>query len=367
MKPIPIMRESSESPDSENPDSESPVSESAARDPTLMIKLAGRVHGIVHTQLIYVAAKLGLADLLNGGTMSVEKLAKATQTIESRLYRIMRALASIGIFAESQPGYFKLTPLAELLRTDSPDSMRDFAIMMGSPWHAGAWANILHSVTQEESSFRGLYQTELFEYLQENPQAAAEFNQAMTFTSQKQAGAVSQAYDFSGAGTVVDVGGGHGFLLSSLLKVYDGMSGILFDLPSVASEARKFLGMAGLGKRCQVIEGSFFSGVPKGGDLYILKYIIHDWDGEDALKILNNCRKAMNPSNKLLVIDAVVPLKKPSFGKTWADIEMMVLLPNGRERTEAEFCDLFQRSGFELCNIIPMRSELSILEAIPKD
>ena len=208
---------------------------------------------------------------------------------------------------------------------------------------------------------------ELFEYLQEHPQAAAEFNDAMTFTSQKQADAVSQAYDFSRAGTVVDVGGGHGFLLSSLLKANAALSGILFDLPSVASTARKLLCNAGLEKRCQVMEGSFFAGVPQGGDLYVLKYIIHDWDAADALRILKNCRKAMTPNDKLLVIDAIVPSNNPSFGKTWADIEMMVLLPNGRERTEAEFCDLFQRSGFVLRNIFPMRSELSIIEAVPAD
>ena len=316
----------------------------------------------MHTQIIYVAAELGIADLLKEGRQSVTYLASATSTIESRLYRVLRALASIEIFVEAEPGYFENTPLAEPLRSDSPNSMREFAVMMGAHWHASGWANILHCVRNDESAFRGIFQKDIFEHFRAHPKDAADFDHAMTFTSRKQISAVCQAYDFSSARTIVDVGGGHGYLLTRILEAYPALSGILLDRPEVASMARSWIKDQNLDSRCQVMEGSFFDEIPQGGDIYILKYIIHDWDDEEAVRILTNCRNAMTPGSKLLVIDAVVPTSNPSFGKTWADIEMMVMLPNGRERTEAELGMLLKEANLRLNRIVPMRSELSIAE-----
>lgn len=332
-------------------------------DPILSLKLSRLIHGLVHTQLIFVAAKLGIADLLADGAKSTTELANATSVIESRLYRVMRALASIGIFAEDKPRQFKLTPLAIPLQSNIPESQRDFAIMMGSQWHVSAWANIMHCLKSEASAFEDVFKCGLFEYLEEHPNDGAVFNNAMTFTSRKHTEAICGAYDFANATTLVDVGGGHGFLLSALLKRHPTLSGILFDLPSVAETATEHLRSEGLDQRCQVVGGDFFEALPKGGDLYMLKYIVHDWDDADAVQILQNCRDAMNPGASLLLIEAVVPARNASFGKTWSDIEMMVMLSNGKERTETEFQDLFSRAGLALRQIIPTRSELSILEA----
>lgn len=332
-------------------------------DPTLSIKLSRLIHGLVHTQLIYVASKLGLADLLADSSKSTADLATATSVMESRLYRILRALASIGIFKETKPRIFELTPLAIPLKSDIPESQRDFAIMMGSAWHVSGWANILHCLTASESAFDDVFKVDLFTYLREHPDESTVFNNAMNFTSRKHIEAICGAYDFTTATTLVDVGGGNGVLLSEILGRNPGLNGIVFDLPSVAEIANARLRLAGLEQRCQAIGGDFFDWVPKDGDLYILKYIVHDWDDPKAIRILRNCGEAMKPTGRLLLIDAVLPERNASFGKAWSDVEMMVLLPNGRERTQLEFQDLLTQAGFALKDIISTRSELSLIEA----
>ncbi len=336
-------------------------------DPTQAIRLAGMVHGVVHTQLLFVAAKLGLADLLSEGGLSIEELARRTGTRPARLHRVMRALASLGVFVEDQPRHFALTPLAEPLREDHPSSLKAFAVMMGSEWHLRGWGSILHAVRNDESSFRHVFGTELFEYLNRHPEDAAEFNSAMAFTSGRLADAICRAYTFEGMELIADVGGGEGVLLSAVLKSHPRLKGLLVDLPSVAAAARARMQSEGLADRCAVVEGDFFAGLPSGADLYLLKYIIHDWDDADAVRILKTCREAMPPHGKLLVVDAVMPDGAATFRKTWADIEMMVLLPNGRERTEAEFQALFSAAGLRLTRTIPTRAEVSLLEGVPAD
>jgi len=330
-------------------------------NPFNVIGLVNKIHGAIHTQLIFAAAKLGIADLLTDGSKSIEELAKATGTIEDRLYRALRVLASMGIFAESPNRHFELTELAEPLRSDSPDSLRNLAIMMGSEWHVRSWANILYSLKNKASAFECAYKTSLFDYLQDNPKDAGVFNDAMTTTSQKQAAAICRAYDFPEVGTIVDVGGGHGYLLAQILKAHPNLRGILFDQTSVVKDAGPFLESEELTERCQIAAGSFFAGVPQGGNVYVLKHIIHDFDDDDALKILRNCCSVMTPNDRILVIDIVFPQGNSSFLKTWMDVEMMLLL-NGKERTEVEFQELFSRAGFKLNRIIPTRSEDSIVE-----
>jgi len=336
-------------------------------DPILSLKLSRLIHGLVHTQLIFVAAKLGIADKLAGGGKSIFELSKETGVIEARLYRVMRALASIGIFFEGEDQIFELTPLALPLRSDVGGSQRDFAIMMGSSWHVGGWSNIMHCLKNETSAFEGLFEDNLFEYFEKDPGEGRVFNNAMGFTSSKHLEAVCSSYDFGNVKTIVDVGGGHGILLSGLLKRNPDLSGILIDLPSAAKVALEHFRSEGLDERCQAVGGNFFESVPSGGDLYMLKYIVHDWDDADAVQILRNCRHAMPRDARLLVIDAVLPSRNASFGQTWSDVEMMVMLPNGRERTETEFRHLLCRAGLAVRQIIPTRSQLSIIEAVSAD
>lgn len=329
------------------------------------ISFSKLVHGIVHTQLVFVAARLRLADHLVAGLQTAADLAAATGTIEARLYRILRALASIGLVSETQPGCFVLTQLGTALRSDIPESQRDFAIMMGSPWHVAGWGNILHALQHEQSGFDGAFGMGLFDYLEVHPEESTHFSNAMTYTSRRHVDAILRAYDFAAGSVVVDVGGGHGLLLRAILKRDEGSRGILFDAPSVVSGAAGEIEADGLAARCERIGGSFFEAVPSGGDVYLLKYIIHDWDDAAAITILENCRKAMKPGARLLIIDVVVPVQNAPFAKVWSDIEMMVLLPNGKERTESEFLTLLSDAGLKIARIIPTRSQLSIIEAVP--
>jgi len=332
-------------------------------NPFNAIRLLGKIHAVIHGQLIFAAAKLGIADLLSEGSKSIEELAKSTGTIEERLYRVLRVLVSLGIFAESPVGHFRLTELAEPLRADSPDSVRDVAIMLGSVWHLRAWANIIYCLEHREAAFEGEYKTSFFNYLKGSPEDAAIFNSTMTTTSKKQALAICRAYDFPDSGTIVDVGGGHGYLLSHILKSRPDLRGVLFDSPAVVEGARSFLESEGLMRRCLIEEGSFFEKVPQGGDVYLLKHILHDYDDDKALEILRNCYRVMTPNDRILVIDIVFPEGNSSFLESWMDVEMMVLL-NGKERTKIELQDLFSRAGFRLNKIIKTRSQDSIVEGI---
>lgn len=329
--------------------------------PFASIKLANKLHGVIHTQLISVAAELGIADLLANGKQSVGELATATGTIESRLYRMLRVLTSIGIFAETSPRYFELTELAEPLRKDSPFSIRSLALMLGSEWHTRAWSNIRHCLESRESAFEGVYGQNLFEYFQQHPQEEAVFNETMTSQSQKQVAAISQAYDFSNAATIIDIGGGHGLLLSQILLDNPELKGILFDQQSVIQKAPVLPRAEKLEGRFRTETGSFFHRVPEGADIYILKHIIHDYDDDEAAKILRNCRDAMTPKSRILVMDIVLTQTTATFLRSWTDLEMMVLL-NGKERTADEFSNLFNSAGLKLNRIIPTRSEISIIE-----
>jgi len=333
-------------------------SEHQSPNPFNSIKLANKLHGAIYTQLISVAAELGIADLLATGKKSVQALAEATGTIEGRLYRILRVLTTIGIFAETAPRYFEMTDLSEPLRKDSPYSVRSLALMLGSEWHARSWANITHSLKNNASAFDGIYQQNFFDYLKDHPKEEAIFNETMTSQSQKQAVAICQAYDFSKATTVVDIGGGQGLLLNQILEKTPGIKGILFDQQSTVQAVSV---LPELTSRMRTEAGSFFEGVPKGGDIYLLKHIIHDYDDDCAVKILKNCHAAMHPQSRLLIVDLVLNQSTATFLRTWTDLEMMVLL-NGKERTEVEFCDLFNSAGLKLEKVIQTKSDISILE-----
>jgi O-methyltransferase len=312
---------------------------------------------------VSVAATLGIADLLRDGPKSCAELAQATRTHASSLYRVMRALACIGVFAESDDGRFSLNPAAECLQAKAPGSIRDAAIMLGQEWHWRAWGDVLHSVRTGQCAFEHVFGMELFEYFEQHPAAAAIFNDAMTSLTSQQQDAVVSSYNFSGISKIVDVGGGHGTLLASILKAHPGMSGILFDLPSVVAGARQRIQTDGLIGRCEVVGGDFFQSVPEGGDGYLLKQILHDWDDDHAVAILKNCRPGIGQTGKLLVVEMVIPPgNAPSMAKL-LDLLMLVWTHGGRERTEAEYRALFAAAGFALARNVPTPSPLSVLEA----
>lgn len=315
------------------------------------------------SQAVYVAAKLGIADLLVDGPVSCDDLATATRTHAPSLQRTLRALASVGVFSEVAPGHFALTPLATLLRSATPDSMRALAIMYAEEQYR-AWGDMLHSVRTGEPAFEHQFGMGVFEYLAQNPEASAVFNEAMTGWTAQLAGAVVDSYDFSPFGTVVDVGGNQGTLLTAILRSQPRVRGILFDLPHVVAGAEELLTAAGVADRCARVGGDFFEAVPAGGDAYVLAQILHDWDDDRCVVILTRCREVMPDHGKLLVVELVLPEgDEPSFGK-WLDLHMLVMA-SGRERTAAEYGTLFRAAGFELARVVPTPAGASIVEGVP--
>lgn len=314
------------------------------------------------SQSIYAAAKLGIADLLKDGSKNCDELAIATRTHTRSLYRLMRALASVGIFTESEPGYFNLTPLAACLQTDIPGSIRPFVIMLGEE-HNRAWGDLLYSIQTGTSAFEHLYGMQIFQYYAQNPEPAKIFDAAMTSFSSIENAETITSYDFSSIRKLVDVGGGHGSLIATILKANPTLQGILFDQPAVIAGAKHLMTAEGVGERCEIIAGDFFESVPSGSDAYILKHIIHDWDDERAITILKNCHRAMVDNAKLLVVEQVIPPdNEPFFGK-FLDLNMLVMCPGGCERTENEYRVLFKAAGFQLTQIVPT-SNVSVIEGI---
>jgi ubiquinone/menaquinone biosynthesis C-methylase UbiE len=315
------------------------------------------------SRCIYIAAKVGIADLLKDGSLHCDTLAAATKTNSDSLYRVLRALASIGIFAETQPRCFRLTSLASCLQSNVSGSIRTEAILRGEDHYYKAWGNLMHSVQTGESAFEQLYGMDLFEYNDQNPHQGEIFDRVMA-QSQDVNAEVLAAYDFSSINKLVDVGGGKGSLLAAILQAYPRIAGVLFDRPDVIDRANNSLETAAMNARCQFVGGDFLEAVPAGGDAYLLKNVIHNWDDERAIAILQRCHQAMNEQGRLLVIEIVIPPGNEFFEGKFMDLNMLVMCPGGRERTEAEFRDLFKSAGFKLTKTIPTKSEVSIIEGV---
>ena len=316
------------------------------------------------SRAIYVAAELGIADLLKDGPHSSEELATATGVDARSLYRVLRALASVGVFLEGSPGYFELTPLAECLQSDRSDSLRAYALKFGQAWDWQPWGYVLESIKTGKPVFKNVFGMEIFEYLAENPEAARIYNESMSSFSEKRSAAIMASYDFSSIRNLIEVGGGRGSLLASILNTNLTMKGVLFDLPHVIEAARQLIKAEGLLERCKLVAGNFFQSVPSGGDAYLLKHIIHDWGDEQAVAILRNCHHAMPDRGKLLVVEMVIPSgNEPFFGKL-LDLQVLVNYQGGCERTEAEYQVLFETAGFSLTKIVPTVSPLSVIEGI---
>ena len=316
--------------------------------------------GVAQTQLLRVAVELGIADRLKGEPKSLEQLADATDTQAAMLLRIMRALIDLGIFAETETGKLICTPLGELLQAENPNSLRNYANLMSSDWLNRVWPNLLHSVRKGESAFEDVYGMNIYTYLQEQPDAGAVFNSAMTDVSKQEGDALRDAYDFSAFHTVVDVGGGGGLLLATILRANPSLEGILFELPSVVERAHAISETDDLRDRCRMISGDFLSAVPPGGDLYILKRILIDHPDERARRILTNIRDVMVPEGRVIVVD---PDIRSLYGKLFDILMLMVF--GSRLRTEGELRDLFSDTGFKLTRTMDMRSTLRLYEAAP--
>ncbi|MCA1577573.1 MAG: acetylserotonin O-methyltransferase [Acidobacteria bacterium] len=319
--------------------------------------------GSLASQTLYVAAKLGIADHLVDGPKSVEDLAKATDTDAPSLYRVLRALASLGVFTEQDGRKFALTPTAEPLRSDVPDSLRDVAIFWGEDWHWDVWGKILYSVRTGKSAWGQTHGEEVFSFFEKNPEAAQVFNRAMSSFSSVATAAVIEAYDFGGIETLVDIAGGHGRMLTGILEANPKVRGVLFDLPHVIAGAREQVAASKAAERVEFVDGDFFAEVPEGGDAYIMKHIIHDWDDERALTILKNIKRAMKPGGRVLLVEAIIADgNNQDFGKL-LDIEMLVS-PGGKERTANEYRELFARAGLNMTRIVPTKSPYSVIEAV---
>ncbi|HEV8390659.1 MAG TPA: methyltransferase [Dongiaceae bacterium] len=324
--------------------------------------LHDRIMGFRATQMIHVAAKLGLADRLAAGPRSAGDLAAAVGAEPQALHRLLRALAGIGIFAEDEAGDFMLTPQAELLRSDVQGSLRDMALLYGEDWLWQTYGAMMHSVRTGAPAFVKTHGQPLYGYLHEHPRAAAQFNAAMGSFSNHETAAILEAYDFATARNVVDIGGGHGALLAALLRAHPHLAGILFDLPSVVAGAMQVLGETGIAERARCVAGDFFDEAPGGADLYVMKSVLHNWEDGDAARILSTCRAAMKPGARLLVIERVVPVGNAPAEAKLFDINMMVVA-GGRERTEIEYRLLFEEAGLALERAAATRSPLSLLVA----
>ncbi|MCU1283876.1 MAG: methyltransferase [Acidobacteriales bacterium] len=323
--------------------------------------------GYVVSSAVYTATKLGIADLLADGPKPVAELAKQTQTHEDALYRMLRALACAGIFAEVEAGsrLFALTPPAEFLLSGREGSMREFLLFFPDPFHFHLYAEMLYSIKTGKPAVEHVHGMPVFE-LFADPKYKEEsvvFNAAMTSFSAVVVPAVLEVYDFSGIGTLMDVAGGHGFVLTSILKKYPEMRGKLVDLEHVTKGARQRIAELKLTDRCEVVTGDFFQSVPEGADAIIMKHIIHDWDDEKALLILKNCRKALGKNGKLILLEAVISEDNEPHPGKFVDLEMLIF-PGGRERTESEYRKLFEEAGFKMNRVVPNKSPLSVVEAV---
>jgi SAM-dependent methyltransferase len=312
---------------------------------------------------IYITAKLGLADLMASGPKTATELAAATETHPPSLFRVLRALASVGIVTQDAQNRFGDTPLLQTLRSDTPGSLRALAMTELGEEHYPAWGELLHSVRTGEIAFDHAFGMDVWKYLSQHPDNAQIFNDAMSGMTAQANEALHAAYDFAGVGTLMDIGGGHGGLITSILRRNPEMRGTLFDSPQVIEGAKSLVAESDVAGRCELVSGSFFESVPAGADAHILKWIIHDWDDEKSVAILKNCHRALGENGKLILVEAVVPAgHEPHFSK-FIDLNMLVMT-GGRERTEAEFRDLFERSGFQLTRVVPTESPFSVIEGV---
>ncbi len=323
------------------------------------------INGFWMTQAVYVAAKLGIAEQLAGGAKSAAELVEQISVSERPLHRLLRALASVGVFAERQDGRFELTPMANSLRADVPGSLKPMALMRGE-WQYGAWSKLLHCITTGGSAFEKLFGQPMFDFLATDPQRGALFDAAMTSIHGRETQLLLDVYDFGAGNLVIDIGGGNGSLLSAILRKHSKLHGLLFDLPSVIERAKSNDALNDVRERLAFQSGSFFESVPANDGIFLMRHIIHDWNDEQSTTILKHCRSAMSVTSRLLIAEFVIPQGNEPFLGKWFDLAMLVG-PGGQERTADEYSALLAASGLRMTRIVPTVSEISLVEAVRDD
>ena len=336
-----------------------PASHTELPPHALLVQMA-TAHWVSH--ILYVAAKLSLADHLASGPKRADELAAATKTHAPSLSRFMRTLAHLGLVTE-QGTQYALTPLGEALKTGAPGAARSATLTLASPWITGGWERLLESVQSGRPGLEKALGMPIFDWLAQHPEEASLFSETMVSFHGAEPAAVAAAYDFSSMTTIVDIGGATGNLLAAILGKYPGSRGILYDLPHVVRDAPKLIQGRGLADRVTIVPGSFFERVPEGGDAYLLSHIIHDWSEEQCLRILGHCRSVMKPTARVLIIEMVLPAGNvPHPGKM---LDMMMLVgPGGQERTEPEYGALLNKAGLRLTKVVPTDSAVSVVEAM---
>lgn len=322
------------------------------------------IQGSMITQAIYVAAKLGIADTIGDGSLNAEEIAQKAGADPDATYRLMRLLSSYSIFAERDDGRFKLTPMAQALRSDSPMTMRGMALLMGHPIHWEDWSHLMYSVQTGEPSIPKLRGMSAYEYLAANPEYAEVFNNAFGTLSDLETEPILAAYDFSRFDTIVDVAGGQGGLLAAILKRATKSRGVLFDDRATAPGGSALIEQAGVADRCTIKGGFVFDSIPSGGDAYILKHVLHEYPEAKALEILRNIRDAMNPSSTLLLMEYVLTEGNGQDIAKLVDL-FLLLIVGGKERAAVQYAELLGRAGFRLGNVVQTASPLCIMEARP--
>lgn len=320
-------------------------------------------NAFVISQCIFAVTQLGIADRLEQGAISCNELARQTGTHRATLYRLLRLLVDIDIFAEDEPGVFRNTQMSECLQDKNGFGfIRNFVLLRVE--EVTPWTNLLHSIRTGESAFEQMYGVPRYHYLRQNPETNRLFDRAMMDLATIHNTAVAAAYNFSGVRKLIDLAGEQGGLLASVLEKHPNMQGLLFDQAGAIEKARQFLQPRNVLERCELMSGDFFESIPTDGDLYVLKHVLHNWNDRQATQILQNCRRAMRGTEKLLVIERVVEFSSSLRGKM-LDLNMLVMFTSGKVRKQKEFDSLLQASGFQMQRLIPTESELCIIEAIP--
>lgn len=315
-------------------------------------------------QLLYVAAHLRLADLTWQTPRTVAELSSLVHADSDALHRVMRGLELMGVFARQSNGAYQLKKEYERLLSDHSDSLRNFVIM-GQEVYFQACDQLLWSVQTGHAGYKNVWQEGFWAYLSVHPEMQEQFHKDMQRVSRPCLEAALAVADFSSTRHLVDIGGGHGLFLSLFLAAYPQTRGTYFDQPHVAERARVLLAREVETGQCEIIEGSFFSNpLPTGGDVYVLSFVIHDWDDEQALSILRRCQQAMSPTSRLILLETVLSENEPDAQAILSDLEML-MLTGGRERTAEQYRDLLTRAGFQLTEIMPTRSSACVIEAHP--
>jgi hypothetical protein len=337
----------------------------SVRDQSAAFALLDLIQGSVITQAIHIAAKLGIADIISDGSLTAEEIAERVGADPEATYRLLRMLSGYSVFAEQANGRFELTPMADALRADAPDSMRGIAVLMGHPLLWEDWGHLIDSVRTGEASLPQLRGMSGYDFLTANPEYAAVFFQGMGSLSGTETDMVLAAYDFSRFRKIVDVGGGRGTLLAGILKRASSSQGILYDAPFATADAGPILEEAGVSGRCMIENGTYFDRLPAGGDGYVLKHILHDFPESECLAILKNVREAIAADGTMLVIEYVLTGNNERHIGNIIDLWLLLLL-GAKERTLPQYSELFAKAGFKLTKAVPTGAPVSIIEAVPE-